>query len=90
MKPIEWNDEKNISLQKTRGVSFEEVVFHIAHDGLLDVLAHPNVEKYPGQKIFVINIDGYVYYVPFIEDDEKIFLKTIIPSRKLNKKYLNG
>jgi uncharacterized DUF497 family protein len=83
----QWNDDKNEELKQSRGVSFEDVLFHIANDDLLDVLEHPNKEKYPNQKIFVININGYVYYVPFVEDADKIFLKTIIPSRKLNKKY---
>lgn len=55
---------------------------------LLDTIAHPNKIKYPNQKMFVVNIDNYVYLIPFVEDDEKVFLKTIIPSRKMTKKYL--
>jgi len=57
---------------------------------LLDVLEHPNQEKYQGQKIFVVQIDEYAYLVPFVEDEREIFLKTIIPSGKATRKYLKG
>lgn len=89
MKQFDWNKEKNEALIKTRGVSFEEIVVYISKGDLLDILEHPDKQKYPGQRIFVININSYAYYVPFVEDDERIFLKTIIPSRKLSRKYFN-
>jgi hypothetical protein len=57
---------------------------------LLDVLEHPNKEQYPGQMIFVVDVEGYVYLVPYVETEESVFLKTIIPSRKMTKKYLKG
>lgn len=85
MRPLRWSAEKNEQLQRTRGVSFEEVAYHIEHDRVLDVRRHPNVERYPHQRIFVIEIEDYVYLVPFVEDEEGIFLKTIIPSRKAKK-----
>ncbi len=88
MKYFDWNVEKNDELLQERGVSFEEIVFCIMHDGLLDVIEHPNKGTYPNQKIFIVNIDDYVYLVPFVEDEKTIFLKTIIPSRKMTKKYL--
>ncbi len=88
MKYFDWNSEKNEELLKDRGVSFEEVVFCIMNDGLLDVIEHPNKSKYPNQNIFIVDIDNYVYLVPFVEDDEVVFLKIIIPSRKMTKKYL--
>ncbi len=88
MKYFDWNNEKNEELLKDRGVSFEEVVFCIMNDGLLDVIEHPNKSKYPNQNIFIVDIDNYVYLAPFVEDDEVVFLKTIIPSRKMTKKYL--
>jgi uncharacterized DUF497 family protein len=88
MKYFDWNNEKNEELLKDRGISFEEVVFSIMHDGLLDIIEHPNKSKYPYQKIFIVDIDNYVYIVPFVEDDEVVFLKTIIPSRKMTKQYL--
>ena len=90
MKPYDWNDEKNEWLRQERGVAFEDIVFHLAHDGLLDTLGHPNPRRYPGQRIFIVNIEGYACIVPFAEDDDKIFLKTIIPSRKMTKQYLGG
>ncbi len=88
MKYFDWNNGKNEELIKDRGISFEEVVFCIMRHGLLDVIEHPNKSKYPDQKIFIVDIEEYVFLVPFVEDDEVIFLKTIIPSRKMTKKYL--
>jgi hypothetical protein len=73
-----------------RGITFEEVVYYLTHNGLLDTIEHPNQKKYPGQRIFIINIEEYVYLVPFVEDKETIFLKTLIPSRKMTKLYLHG
>ncbi len=90
MKRFEWDVDKNDELKRERGVSCEDVLFHISNDDLLDTLKHPNADKYPNQRIFVVRIKEYVYYVPFVEDDEKFFLKTIIPSRKLNKQYTDG
>jgi uncharacterized DUF497 family protein len=90
MKYFEWSSEKNEWLKAVRGVSFEEIVFHIHAGGLLDVLEHPNEARYPGQRIFVVDVEGYAYLVPFIETEESIFLKTIIPSRKMTRKYLGG
>ncbi|MBI5191831.1 MAG: BrnT family toxin [Nitrospirae bacterium] len=90
MKYFDWDDEKNRLLKDVRGVSFEEVVLAIENGDLLDRLKHPNSAKYPNQMVFYVSINGYVYAVPFVEDDEKIFLKSIIPDRKANKKYLGG
>ncbi len=70
-----------------RGVSFEMVVDVLEKGELLAKKEHPNQDKYPNQFIFVVRLNGYVCYVPFVENDEEIFLKTIIPSRKLDKAY---
>ena len=88
MKTFTWDEDKNELLKRKRGVSFEEVVFHINNGDLLARLDHPNRAKYSHQQIFVVLIGDYVYMVPFVEDEEKYFLKTIIPSRKLAKEYL--
>jgi len=88
MKYFSWNDEKNESLRRERGVSFEEAVFHIERGDLLDILEHSNQERYPGQKIFVVNINGYAFLVPFVESETEVFLKTVIPSRKATDTYL--
>lgn len=88
MKVINWNAEKNQELIEDKGVSFEEVVFYLQQGALLDDTEHPNVTKYPDQRIFVINIDDYVYLVPYVESHDEIFLKTVIPSRKATKQYL--
>ena len=90
MKHIAWNPEKNNLLQAERNISFEDVVFHISIGGILDTFEHPNQEKYPGQQIHVIEIESYVYLVPFVETEDEVFLKTIIPSRKATKTYLGG
>jgi uncharacterized DUF497 family protein len=88
MKTINWNAEKNQELMETRGVSFEDVVFYLQQGALLDDLEHSNPEKYSNQRIFVLEIDEYVYLIPYVEDRNEIFLKTIIPSRKATKQYL--
>jgi len=90
MKYFSWNQEKNELLLAERKISFEDIVLYIEKDFLLDVLEHPNPEKYPGQKIFVVQAEEYVYLVPFVEKTDEIFLKTIIPSRKATKRYLKG
>jgi len=90
MRYFDWSMDKNEWLKEHRGITFEEIVFHIFHGALLDVLEHPNKEQYPGQRIFVVNVEGYIFLVPYVETKESIFLKTIIPSRKMTKKYLGG
>ena len=87
-KTFGWNEEKSAELKRTRGISFEEVTFHIAHGGLLDTLKHSNQEKYPGQWLFVVRVGDYVYLVPFVETETEYFLKTIIPSRKATRRYM--
>lgn len=88
MKQINWNAEKNQTLMKERGISFEDIVFSTQQGDLLDDLCHPNKDKNPNQRLFVVNIEGYAHLVPYVENEEEIFLKTIIPSRKATKKYL--
>ena len=90
MKYFSWNNEKNRMLKAKRNISFEEVVFHIEKKRVLDIVEHPNQEKYGGQRVFIININNYAYLVPFVESEKEIFLKTIIPSRKATRKYLGG
>ncbi|MEK7150527.1 MAG: BrnT family toxin [Patescibacteria group bacterium] len=85
MKYFNWNPQKNKKLIKERGVSFEICLVKIENKDILDILNNIN---YPNQKIFVLEIDDYVYLVPFVENENEIFLKTIIPSRKFTKKYL--
>ena len=88
MKIFLWDNEKNEMLKKTSGVSFEQVVVLMERGEILDTVEHPNQERYPGQKIAVINIDEYVYLVPYVQSGEELFLKTIIPSRKATNKYV--
>lgn len=83
-----WNEEKNKALQESRGVTFEQIVIHIQKGDLLAIKDHPNQVRYPGQQLYFVLIDDYVYLVPFIEKDDHIFLKTIIPSRKATRQYI--
>ena len=88
MKRFSWNKDKNKLLRATRQISFEDILFYMDKGFLLDIQEHPNQEKYPNQRIFVVQINNYAYLVPFVEDEKEISLKTIIPSRKATKKYL--
>jgi hypothetical protein len=87
---FEWDDDKNGWLKTNRAVCFEDVFVAISEERLLDILPHHNPVKYPKQKLFIVEIRGYVYYVPFVEDEGMAFLKNIIPSRKYQKLYLEG
>ena len=91
-KSIRYSLEKNELLKEQRNISFEDVILALESGNLLDDIEHPNKEKYPNQNIFIILIEikDYVYLVPYVEDDASIFLKTIIPSRQMNKKYNKG
>ena len=83
-----WNDEKNELLKSERGISFERIVVALEEGHLLDVIEHPNVSKYPNQKIFVIEIEGYAICVPFVEETNgDFFLKTLFPSRRHTKQF---
>lgn len=82
-----WNEDKNSILKSTRGYSFNDVLEAIHKEGILDNYKHPNEDKYPDQYIYVVSLGGYIHYVPYVIDGNNIFLKNIIPSRKLNKLY---
>lgn len=88
MKYFDWNNEKNEKLKAEREIGFEDILIAIEEKKIVDIIEHKNQKKYPDQKIFVISINNYAYLVPFIEEENKVFLKTIIPSRKATKKYI--
>ena len=88
MKYLDWSPEKNELLKRERDISFDEAAIIIAEGRMLDTVNHTNQKKYPNQQLYVVEVMNYVYLVPFVEDDNKIFLKTIIPSRKATKQYL--
>lgn len=89
MEPsFDWNEDKNQRLVEHRGISFERVISAIERGGLVDVLEHPNQERYRGQMIYVVDIEEYIYLGPFVtRPDGSRFLKTIIPSRKATRDY---
>jgi|SRR5471030_447427 len=89
MKPFRWSAKKNEQLKTQRGLSFERVTVAIENDGLLDVVSHPRPMKYPRQRVMIVAFDGYAHLVPFVEEAEYYFLKTIIPSRKATRDYLH-
>jgi uncharacterized DUF497 family protein len=85
---FDWDPEKEKWLKENRGVSFHHVLFHIQKDDLLDIREHTNKDKYPNQKLLIVRMNDYVYVVPFVQEQDTLFLKTIIPSRKETKRYL--
>jgi hypothetical protein len=87
-KRFDWSEDKNIWLKNERGVNFDDFVLSINKGSLITITPHPNKVKYSNQQMFIVKIEDYIYTVPFVEDEEKYFLKTIYPSRKLTKKYL--
>lgn len=87
---IRYDETKNKQLIRERDISFETVIALITDGEVLDVIEHPNQTKYKHQYVLVLDIEGYCYYVPFVADSKGIFLKTIIPSRKLTKQYGPG
>ena len=89
MKYFAWDEAKNEQLKRERGIGVEDVVFHIERGDLLDILEHPNQNWYPGQRVFVVRRDNYVFLVPFVEEYRLVALKTIIPSRKATRTYLS-
>jgi uncharacterized DUF497 family protein len=90
MKRFKWNELKNVRLQETRGISFEEILEDIKNGQVVAKTEHPNLLTYPHQKVFIVNHNNYCYVVPFVESEYEYFLKTIIPSRKATKIYLKN
>ena len=89
MRYFTWDNAKNEKLKAERGVSFEDVVFHIEHGDILDIVEHPNQEHYRGQRIIIVPIEEYAYLVPCVHEEDRVVLKTIIPSRKATRKYIH-
>ena len=88
MKGFRWPPGKNELLKQERGVSFEDITVAVEAGDLLEIVPHPNSKKYPRQKIMVVNVAGYAFLVPFIEEEDHFFLKTIIPSRKATRDFI--
>ena len=85
---FEWNSDKNELLKANRGVSFEEIATLLSAGKVWKVMNHPNPETYPNQRIFLVPIDSYIYFVPFVIEKDVIFVKTAFPHRKATKLYL--
>jgi uncharacterized DUF497 family protein len=87
MEYYDWDEEKNSKLKKQRGIGFGEVVDAIHNGRLVDVIDNPS-SNFPKQKVYIVKVNDYIYYIPFVKDGNRVFLKTIIPSRKATKQYL--
>ncbi|MCL0076746.1 toxin [Dehalococcoidia bacterium] len=74
-------------MKKERGISLEQIIFHLSQGDLWKTADHPDQEKYPGQKIYFVLMDDYIYLVPYKREGDQIFLKTIIPGRKATRHY---
>ena len=83
----EWNPAKNEALKRERNISFEQIVFHLSQGDVWKTADHLNQKQYPGQKLYFINVEGYIHIVPHVVEDEYVFLKTIIPSRKATRDF---
>jgi hypothetical protein len=90
VKPIRWSAGKSLLLKEERGVSFEEILSAISQGGLITVMDHPNRVKYGHQKMLVVRIRDYAYLVPYVENENEIFLKSIMPSRRATRDFLSG
>ncbi|MDF3047546.1 MAG: toxin [Candidatus Midichloriaceae bacterium] len=88
MYKFNYDSEKDKKLKQERGLSFDEIIALIESDKLLDILEHPNKENYPGQKIYILDVEDYIWLVPFVKRGEEIYLKTAFPSRKYTKQYM--
>lgn len=86
----EWNPDKNEWLKRERHISFEQIVFHLLQGDIWKTADHPDQETYPGQRIYFVIVDNYIYLVPYVIEDEYVFLKTIIPSRQATRDYAKG
>lgn len=84
-----WDEEKNNFLICNRSISFERIIVAIEEGDILDVLKHPNEIKYNHQKLYILNIDGYAWIVPFRDEQDQRILITAYPSRKYTSRYLN-
>jgi hypothetical protein len=84
---FEWNPEKNGQLKRERNISFEKIIFHLSQGDIWKIADYPDQENYPGQKIYFVIVEDYIYLVPHVVEKDYIFLKTIIPSRKASRMY---
>jgi uncharacterized DUF497 family protein len=81
----QWNEEKNALLKAERGIGFEDIVTAILEGAIIDIIQHPNKEKYPDQMIYIVEVLEYIYMIPYVRNDQEIIFNTIIPSLKMKK-----
>ena len=78
MKYLNWNPEKNETLKRERGISFEEIAYLIELGRIIVIEENPELSN---KKLYILEIEVYAIVVPFVETDQEIFLKTAFPSR---------
>ncbi|MEA2039382.1 MAG: toxin [Thermodesulfobacteriota bacterium] len=86
----EWNPDKNEWLKRERNISFEKIIFHLSQEDIWKTSEHPDKTNYPGQQLYFVVVDDYIYIIPYIVEKIYIFLKTVIPSRKATKDFKKG
>jgi hypothetical protein len=84
---LDWDNEKSNKLKAERNICFEDIVIAIEDGGLVDLINHPNPDKYPDQKVMLVRWADYIYMIPCVKTKNGFFLKTIFPSRKATKDY---
>jgi hypothetical protein len=85
MKYLNWDSEKNEILKRERGISFDEIAFLIESGQIIGIEENPG---HPNQKMYnILETENYAVIVPYVENDNEIFLKTAFPSRKYTKQY---
>lgn len=90
MKTFDWSEQKNTSLKAERDICFEDIKSAVEDGRVLEDSEHLNQERYPGQRMLIVEVNDYAYSAPYVEDKGKVFLKTVFPNRKATKKYLRG
>lgn len=80
MGEFRWNSLKSKRLKLTRGVSFEEIITA----KIVEIKDKPGREN---QRILLFEYKNYIWLVPFVQDGDVMFLKTLYPSRKYTKLY---
>lgn len=83
----DWEPDKNERLKNEREIGFENILEAVHAGKTFAVIPNPKTH-FSHQKILIVEIDDYAYTVPYVQEDEKIFLKTIMPSRKATQKYI--
>jgi len=84
MKYLNWDSKRNERLKREREISFEQIAYLIESGQIIGIEENPG---HSNQKMYILAIENYAFIVPYVENDNEIFLKTAFPSRKYTKRY---